>query len=114
MTAVSPLQERIRNQLQAEFFTGIQVGERINEAEIASVLGVSRTPVRQALMQLQREGIVSYEPNRGFRLVEAVQRDAEQAGALSLDEKVMRDLACWTASSANARFSGATARRRAR
>ncbi|WP_144223127.1 GntR family transcriptional regulator [Mesorhizobium amorphae] len=93
MTAVSPLQERIRNQLQAEFFTGIQVGERINEAEIASVLGVSRTPVRQALMQLQREGIVSYEPNRGFRLVEAVQRDAEQAGALSLDEKVMRDMA---------------------
>lgn len=93
MTAVSPLQERIRNQLQAEFFTGIQVGERINEAEIASALGVSRTPVRQALMQLQREGIVSYEPNRGFRLVEAVQRDAEQAGALSLDEKVMRDMA---------------------
>lgn len=93
MTAVSPLQERIRNQLQAEFFTGIQVGERINEAEIASALGVSRTPVRQALMQLQREGIVSYEPNRGFRLVEAVPRDAEQAGALSLDEKVMRDMA---------------------
>ncbi|CAM5302389.1 hypothetical protein MAUB1S_05278 [Mycolicibacterium aubagnense] len=93
MTAVSPLQERIRNQLQAEFFTGIRVGERINEAEIASALGVSRTPVRQALMQLQREGIVSYEPNRGFRLVEAVQRDAEQAGALSLDEKVMRDMA---------------------
>ena len=46
MTAVSPLQERIRNQLRAEFFEAIQAGERINEAEIAATLGMSRTPVR--------------------------------------------------------------------
>jgi len=98
MTAVSPLQERIRNQLRAEFFEAIQVGERINEAEIAATLGVSRTPVRQALVQLQREGVVSYEPNRGFRLLEAIRHDAgqEQNGALSLDETVMRDMALGT------------------
>ncbi|RWO41707.1 MAG: GntR family transcriptional regulator [Mesorhizobium sp.] len=65
MTAASPLQEPIRNQLRAQFFERIQVGERINEAEIAATLGVSRTPVRHALVQLQGEGVVSYEHNRG-------------------------------------------------
>ncbi|RUU90075.1 GntR family transcriptional regulator [Mesorhizobium sp. M7A.F.Ca.MR.176.00.0.0] len=53
MTAASPLQERIRNQLRAQFFERIQVGERINEAEVAATLGVSRTPVPHALVQLQ-------------------------------------------------------------
>jgi len=98
MTAVSPLQERIRNQLRVQLFEGIQVGERINEAEIAAILGVSRTPVRRALVQLQREGVVSYEANRGFRLLEVNRADAAQGRAvtLSLDETVMRDMALGT------------------
>ncbi|RWB03234.1 MAG: GntR family transcriptional regulator [Mesorhizobium sp.] len=37
----------------AQFFERIQVGERINEAEVAATLGVSRTPVPHALVQLQ-------------------------------------------------------------
>ncbi|RUV52312.1 GntR family transcriptional regulator, partial [Mesorhizobium sp. M7A.F.Ca.MR.228.00.0.0] len=90
MTAASPLQERIRNQLRAQFFERIQVGERINEAEIAATLGVSRTPVRHALVQLPGEGVVSYAHNRGS-IAQAIQPGArrDQVGSLSLDEKVM-------------------------
>ena len=41
-------------------------GERINEVALASELGVSRTPVREALNRLARDGFVRFVPNRGF------------------------------------------------
>lgn len=41
-------------------------GERVNEVELATRLGVSRTPVREALNRLVRDGFMSFVPNRGF------------------------------------------------
>ncbi|KQU85632.1 hypothetical protein ASD00_32085 [Ensifer sp. Root31] len=41
-------------------------GSRINEVQLASNLGVSRTPVRAALQALAGEGLVEYKDNRGF------------------------------------------------
>lgn len=41
-------------------------GERVNEVELAAKLGVSRTPVREALNRLARDGFMSFVPNRGF------------------------------------------------
>lgn len=41
-------------------------GERVNEVELANRLGVSRTPVREALNRLARDGFMSFVPNRGF------------------------------------------------
>jgi len=41
-------------------------GERVNEVELATRLGVSRTPVREALNRLARDGFMSFVPNRGF------------------------------------------------
>ncbi len=40
--------------------------ERLNEVEIATRLGVSRTPVRAALTRLARDGFMSFVPNRGY------------------------------------------------
>jgi DNA-binding GntR family transcriptional regulator len=40
--------------------------ERINEMQIARRLGISRTPIREALNRLASEGFVSSTPNRGF------------------------------------------------
>ncbi|WID95235.1 GntR family transcriptional regulator [Bosea vestrisii] len=42
---------------------------KLSEEELARMLGVSRTPVREALRRLEQEGVVSVEPRRGARLM---------------------------------------------
>jgi len=41
-------------------------GERVREEEVARNLGVSRTPVREALQRLQQRGLLSFGPTRGL------------------------------------------------
>lgn len=50
---------------QLVFFGELHDGERVPQREIAAALGVSSVPVREALAALQREGVVTIEPNRG-------------------------------------------------
>ncbi|GAJ92075.1 GntR family transcriptional regulator [Agrobacterium rhizogenes] len=40
--------------------------ERINEVELAARLNVSRSPIREALQRLVTEGLITFQPNRGF------------------------------------------------
>ncbi len=40
-------------------------GESLNESKVASELNVSRTPVREAIRQLELEGLIAYIPNKG-------------------------------------------------
>lgn len=54
--------ERLRNLILAGEFGP---NERLLEEQLAGRLGVSRTPVRQALMRLEAEGLVNISPNRG-------------------------------------------------
>jgi DNA-binding GntR family transcriptional regulator len=49
-------------------------GTRIKQEELAARLGVSREPVRQALLLLQREGLVSTEPGRTATVASLDQR----------------------------------------
>jgi DNA-binding GntR family transcriptional regulator len=46
----------------------LAAGARLGEAELAERLGVSRTPVREALTRLAAEGLVEIVPNRGARV----------------------------------------------
>jgi len=54
--------DHIRQQV---FYGELRDGERVPQREIAQALGVSSVPVREALAALQREGVVTNEPNRG-------------------------------------------------
>jgi DNA-binding GntR family transcriptional regulator len=56
----------------------IRPGERLLQHELAERLGVSPTPVREALMALVAQGVLTYLPNRGVRVVELDAPDAEQ------------------------------------
>ena len=44
----------------------LEPGSRVVESRLAKELGVSRTPLREALMHLEREGFIELQPNRGF------------------------------------------------
>jgi DNA-binding GntR family transcriptional regulator len=58
--------EGVADHIRRLVFLGeLRDGERVPQREIAAVLGVSSVPVREALAGLQREGVVTIEPNRG-------------------------------------------------
>jgi DNA-binding GntR family transcriptional regulator len=54
-------------------------GERLGEQELADLFGVSRTLVREALMQLQARGFVEVRPRRGWYVVEPSAAEAKDA-----------------------------------
>lgn len=56
----------------------IPLGSPINEVEIANELGISRSPVREALKRLEAEGLVNYFPGRGSFVIEISKQDLEE------------------------------------
>ncbi|MEE0742299.1 MAG: GntR family transcriptional regulator [Emergencia sp.] len=61
-----PLREIVYEQLKMQILTGkIIPGTRMMEVELADEMGVSRTPVREAIRKLEKEGLVTIEPRRG-------------------------------------------------
>jgi len=50
-------------------------GEKLNQADLAERLGVSRVPVREALASLRSEGLVEARPNSGFTVVRPTVED---------------------------------------
>src|SRR5262245_17043568 len=53
-------------------------GERINEVRLASTLGVSRTPLREALSRLAAEGALNSVPRSGFHVLPLTLEELEQ------------------------------------
>ncbi|HEU4524620.1 MAG TPA: GntR family transcriptional regulator [Gemmatimonadales bacterium] len=64
-----PLGDQVYLQLLSRIERGtLPSASKLRDGAIAIELGVSRTPVREALVRLAREGILSAEPGKGFRL----------------------------------------------
>ncbi|MFD9902995.1 GntR family transcriptional regulator [Streptomyces sp. NPDC059063] len=63
-----PLREQVKEELLERLARGEFVtGETVNELQLAAELGVSRTPLREALITLEREGVITSERGKGFR-----------------------------------------------
>ncbi|MER5635476.1 GntR family transcriptional regulator [Kitasatospora sp. NPDC002227] len=63
-----PLREQVKDELLERLARGeFTAGEPINEVHLAAELGVSRTPLREAMISLEREGIITSERGKGFR-----------------------------------------------
>lgn len=62
----------------------LKAGEKLSDLRLSNELGVSRTPIREALHQLVQDGVVVAEPNRGFFVATFTQRDLEEIFELRL------------------------------
>ncbi len=61
-----PLREIVYEELKRQLLVGeISPGTRMMEIELAEDMGVSRTPVREAIRKLEKEGLVTMEARRG-------------------------------------------------
>jgi len=61
-----PLREIVYEELKMQILKGqIVPGTRMMEVEMAEEMGVSRTPIREAIRKLEKEGLVTIEPRKG-------------------------------------------------
>ena len=73
-----PVHELIADSLRLTIMAGHHLpGERLNQEELASFYGVSRMPVREALLKLQGEELVVSSPHRGFAVAELSVEEVE-------------------------------------
>ncbi len=63
----------VKSQVLTGAFPG---GELISEGEVASALGMSRTPVREAFLRLEAEGLLRLYPQRGALVVPVSSEEA--------------------------------------
>jgi len=75
--------DRVADVLRDEIVSGrLRAGDRIDLDEAAAELGTSRTPVREATLALQHEGLVQIAPRSGVTVVGLRRRDVEDNFAL--------------------------------
>ncbi len=90
MVIKSSFRDEVREFLLSEMKRGhLQEGQTINLAALARKLGVSVTPIREALTQLQQSRIITAIPNRGFIISELSLKEAKDLYELVADLEVL-------------------------
>ena len=86
MNEFLPLREVVFNTLRKAILTGqLKPGDRLMEVHLANKLGVSRTPIREAIHKLEQEGLVTMVPRRG----------AEVAKITAVSYTHLHEISCW-------------------
>ena len=76
LDAYKPLREVVSETLRQAIKDGVlKPGERLMEIQLADELGVSRTPIREAIRKLELEGFVVMVPRRGTYVADISLKD---------------------------------------
>lgn len=79
------LRETVLDQLRAAIITGeLEEGSVVSAPVLGQALGVSATPVREAMMDLAREGLVETIKNKGFRITRMSEKELDDLAAVRL------------------------------
>jgi DNA-binding GntR family transcriptional regulator len=93
MIARAPLSDEVYRQVLQRVQRGdIPAGARVRDVTLATQLGVSRTPVREALLRLARDGVLENMIGRGFRVRSLDPAELREVGAIlgSLESLALR------------------------
>ncbi|MGN1156567.1 MAG: GntR family transcriptional regulator [Agathobacter sp.] len=96
MNAYLPLRDVVFNTLREAILRGdLQPGERLMELQLAAKLGVSRTPIREAIRMLEQEGLAVTVPRKGAEVAKMTLKGMEDVLEIrgALDEFAVQ-LAC--------------------
>lgn len=96
MDAYLPLRDVVFHTLREAILRGdLRPGERLMELQLAAKLGVSRTPIREAIRMLEQEGLAVTMPRRGAEVARMTLKDMEDVLEIreALDELAVR-IAC--------------------
>ncbi len=90
------LSEQAREAIRDRIISGeFPMGEKLTESELVRLLGVSKSPIREALLQLEREGLIVLSANRTNRVFSMGASEIAELGELRqiLESEALR-LAC--------------------
>ena len=91
-----PLRDVVFNTLREAILKGdLEPGERLMEIALANRLGVSRTPIREAIRKLELEGLVVMIPRRGAQVASITKKDLQDVLEVRSSLEVLAtELAC--------------------
>ena len=94
--AFLPLRDVVFKTLRQAILTGeLKPGERLMEIHLADKLGVSRTPIREAIRQLELEGLVIMIPRKGAQVASITEKSMTDVLEVRLAlDKLAVELAC--------------------
>ena len=67
--------EKIRDDIT---FGSLMPGERLTEKKLSEIYKVSRSPIRESLRQLESEGLISFERNKGIEVSKLSEKEVEE------------------------------------
>ena len=89
-----PLRDVVFNTLRAAILKGeLKPGERLMEIALADKLGVSRTPIREAIRKLELEGLVVMAPRKGAKVASITERDLNDVLMYRYRVEYLKDIA---------------------
>lgn len=85
-----PLRDQVRAAILERLFNGsLPPGQRLNEGRLAAEIGVSRTPLREALQQLEGMGLLRGEMARGYTVLPFSTEDAREVFPIAANLEVL-------------------------